>query len=368
MRQSTVTHIHHSHLHSHVIDSTTKTHQQSHNTVSGLNGNILGTMSPPPSTSLVANNKRNYRVVVSSSPSNHNSNSNIAASSMTTSQHQGTSSSTILGTTSTNTKGTMNATNARWVTRELAALDFLLNIPLELEPKLVQDGWNKLQLQYIQQNHLDDNTSAKSDTESQTDRKIDDNIARGSSDVRILFPSPKGTWWEKWINKAGNNILQNLGREVGGTNINGVLEDPTRDDINNDRSLKPNVLASSMFYAPGGRRLDGEYAYHIRIPFDAYTTVLKSTMQKDIAKQAAVRQWEIQTAHGIIPSQPQRQLQKTKSKQEDQTQKSQPPLLDGRMFFSSNNSYPVSVFSMIRYEPSKCLWIAVSIGTHILFC
>jgi hypothetical protein len=345
MRQSTVTHSHHCHLHSHVTDSSASIHHQSHSVASGP-------MSPPPAASLVANNKRNYRVVVTSSATNNKSNS--VTPSMLTSQQETISSSLESGTKISNTKGMLNATNARWVTRELAALDFLLNIPLELEPKLVQDGWNKLQLQYIQQNHHDGNTSAKSETESHTDRNIDNHNARDSSNVGILFPSPKGTWWEKWINKADNSIQQQLGREGAGTNNNGLLENPTRDDINNDPSLKPNVLASSMFYAPGGRRLDGDCAYYIQIPFDAYTTVLKSTMQKDIAKQAAVRQWEIQTAHGIIPSQPLNQLQKTRSKQEDQTQKSQPPLLDGRMFFSSNNSYPVSVFSMIRYEPSKC--------------
>jgi hypothetical protein len=344
------------HQHSRTTSNTANSHRNSHHLTSGLNGNIVGNMSPSHTTSVAANNKRNYRVVVSSSPANHISSRNNAIQPTSSGEHQLISQSIPYETNNTsaeaNNKGNINATNVRWVTRELAALDFLLNIPLELEPKIVQEGWSKLQQQYIQQNRNDDDATLKSDTESQSGRNIEDEILRGTSNVRMVFPSLKGTWWEKWISKADVSIQQQLGRDGGGTNNNGVLEDPTRDDISNDRSLKTNVLASSMFYAPGGRRLDGDDAIYIQIPFDAYTTVLKSTMQKDIAKQAAVRQWEMQTALGVISSQPQQQ-QKTQSKHDDQKQKSQPPLLDGRIFFSSNNSYPVSVFSMIRYEPSK---------------
>jgi hypothetical protein len=131
------------------------------------------------------------------------------------------------------------------------------------------------------------------------------------------------------------------------------------------------ALAAAATAAPPGRRLDGRDAVRIHIPLGdtkhhhvgAHTSTTTSvgntpssgatgalttttattdtkkggagflTRHKTVARQAAIREWEIRIAHGLsIP---------------------QGGLLDGRAFLSSAGSYPVGVFSVIKYEPEK---------------
>ena len=75
----------------------------------------------------------------------------------------------------------------------------------------------------------------------------------------------------------------------------------------------------------------------ISISISSSSTTTLLTKQTSIARQAALREWEIATAFGTRPT--------------NATMGQQPPMLEGRLFFSANSSYPISVFSIIRYEP-----------------
>lgn len=159
----------------------------------------------------------------------------------------------------------------KWVTRDLAALEFLSGIPMEEESSLVHSGW-----------------------------------------LRNQQPAP-GKWWEKFIRQAPL-------RRGSGDNDN-VLEQP---------GDSQDAKAHGRAVVTGGRRLDGDNAKHVTIP----RTGFARTRQRSIARQAAIREWELQLAHGL------------------RDEKSD-GLLDGRVFFSSKENYPISVFSVIKYEPKR---------------
>jgi hypothetical protein len=159
----------------------------------------------------------------------------------------------------------------KWVTRDMASLDFLLHIPFAAEPSIVQTGY-QLQLQR---------------EEEETHRA-------------------QGTWWDQWITAQQQQQQQTAVRTAPS---DAFLEQP------------PDIIR------PAGRRLEGDVAIRIQIPL----THQVLTKQTSIARQAALREWEVQTAWGT---------------------RQQPPMLDGRLFCSANSSYPISVSSVLRYEPS----------------
>jgi hypothetical protein len=87
-----------------------------------------------------------------------------------------------------------------------------------------------------------------------------------------------------------------------------------------------------------GRRLDGCSATTLELPNEFRTRPLPI---RNVARCAAVREWEMRIAwHGVVDE----SSNDTKSKH---------ALLDGRVFFSSKKSYPMAVFSCIKYEPQK---------------
>ena len=210
------------------------------------------------------------------------------------------------------------------VTREIAALDFLVGIPLEAEGKIVREGW-------IQEQRLQREESKMDDSDASDD---------GTS---LNAPSGlQGKWWEKWI-KASNDTSwsQNdpfrTGRAVDDRD-NAELERPGAIDRGTPHGGTSNRASANasvwQAYAPG-RRLEGDDAICVKIPVTTKTL----TKQRSIARQAALREWESQTAHGIVD--------------DNGGKMNRPPLADGRLFFSAAGAYPVSVFSMIRYEPRK---------------
>ena len=183
--------------------------------------------------------------------------------------------------------------------------------------------------------------------------------------MRLLDANTKaGTaWWGKWIQTGTTDgTTANSSKKPNGssdhTSEPAELEGPTKADApqqqqqqqrlnNNNNSnpfLGPLATGNTSSYAPPGRRLEGDDAVRVQIPLTS-TTDTTFTKQKTIARQAALREWELQTAYGSGSSQQQ-----------------QPPLLDGRLFFSADSSYPVSVFSVIRYEPRKYYGVLCGFG------
>jgi hypothetical protein len=252
--------------------------------------------------------------------------------------------------------------NNRWVTRDIAALDFLLNIPLAAEASIVQNGYlqqSKQQEDYESNSDDDDNNEHKED-DIENQRRKESTLSSASA---IPAVDPQGRWWEKWISSSlmHNQTTRSRSQSMG-VDAHLFLEGPTRQD-------KQSILANSSLMASApGRRLEGDEAIRIQIPLTvvgggshpsagnnskisgsltnkvSLTSSSSSnstnmlTKQRSIARVAALREWERQTAHGI-PKTP--------------TAVPQPPLLDGRLFFSASGSYPVSVYSMIRYEPKR---------------
>lgn len=203
----------------------------------------------------------------------------------------------------------------RFVTRDIAALDFLLGIPLAAEAQLVTDGWA------LQQRKVQDEEQGK-----------DANIAHAAH----------GTWWEKYIRGTESNgvPMQPFANNTEQQDDDDELERPTRSILTQqqqqqqeDKTAKLTTKAAAgtvmqPAYTPG-RRLDGDMAIRVKIP--VAHNLLIQTKQKAVARQATIREWERATAHGLHHA----------------------PMLDGRLFFSADSSYPVSVFSVIRYEPRR---------------
>ena len=278
--------------------------------------------------------------------------------------------------------------NDKLTTRDIAALDFLLGIPLEAEESIVQHGWmlQQRRLEGFQASSTDFGDDYGSDDEFENSKREETleppttnahhhySAKTGAADNKLPINSHHGRWWEKWIprdpshHRSGIKDLHALtSSEVNKRKhtINGELElptdaaaglidmssnnvygTPTTDDATATTSVatarllgksatdKPNMTAP--VYAPG-RRLEGDEAILVQIPLKIDTV----TRQKSIARQAAIREWEINVAHGLGMSEGVSPAKPCKS------------LLDGRMFLSAAGSYPVGVFSLKRYEPKR---------------
>jgi len=146
----------------------------------------------------------------------------------------------------------------KWVTRDIAALDFLLGIPMDQQGESVRKGWE-----------------------------------------RQDQPAATGKWWERYV---ATGVTSPLPEEAV------VLE-----------------LPAATVTRGGGRRLEGDTAIKVQIPQSGES---KSTRQRFIARQAQIREWECQVVAQDI-------------------------LGRGRIFFSARDAYPVSVFSVIKYEPKR---------------
>jgi hypothetical protein len=178
-----------------------------------------------------------------------------------------------------------------WVTRDIAALDFLLGIPMEAEPSIVRAGWKMQQ---------------------QPDNNED----------MPLVTTATGRWWEKFVKgEEADSFLMQM--RVGAKANKDHEEELEQPDLR--------VMPTTTHLTAPGRRLDGDDAIPVKIPQSGM--VESKTTQRSIARQAAIREWETRVALGLDFG--------------------HPPLLDGRVFFSARKGYPMSTFSLVRYEPKR---------------
>ena len=391
---------------SHSMSKTAAHNNLHHNALNATHSNNITTSTP--------NNKRLYRTAVTSvtkgsMSSNNNNNDPASTSSVVTlaaaaSANNNSQSIPNAGNTVTTTITT------KWVTRDIASLEFLLNIPLAAEREIVTTGYQlqiQRELDYYHSHHP---SSASSSSSSPGEKEVEnDNFDKKVSfqndftttKTNHIPSSAKGTWWEKWIasttqnnssynNSNSANLLSSITKNNKMNSDADELEQPTEADrtlmstkataatTNNATA----AIASSTTKAIPGRRLDGDMAIRIQIPVTTITTTTSNrksgtntgmssshtttqtatttllTKQTSIARQAALREWEIATAFGTT----------TRSSQAAAVAAvmGQPPMLEGRLFFSANSSYPVSVFSVIRYEP-RTLLQCCSLNVFILF-
>lgn len=232
-----------------------------------------------------------------------------------------TSTPGLLMTSSSSAKRIYRTAGDKWVTRDIAALDFMLGIPLQAEAEIVHSGWLLQQQHESHDGGGGNNNNNSEHTSSHPEYKT-------SHEALLEPPSVStGRWWEKWVN-AGELALQ--GQQIAAEAAELERPNHTEKGGTGGGASTPNRNRGVVVpaYAPG-RRLEGDEAVRIQIPLTTDTV----TRQKYIARQAALREWELGTAHGLNTN--------------------NPPMLDGRVFFSAAGSYPVSVFSLLRYEPKK---------------
>lgn len=278
-----------------------------------------------------------------------------------------------------------------WATREIAALDFLMNVPLQSEKDIVRAGlsggrWHR---HPAKQKGVNFSGSVEVMGEENRSLGVPNSRTLSSFDVRssglveeeeatmtgtessfhtlslvsehnknpTVAVAAGGRWWDKLILKdkrffsAANQQAQRMEQlELEERELERPTESPSLIMLNsisvdgNNRSDTAAVTStpSSAAAAAGvpGRRLDGREAVAIDIP-DEFR--YRSPPLRAVARQAAVREWEIKNAYGT--QQPQ-----NIGNHSNTTKRA---LLDGRVFFSTRKSYPVAIFSTIKYEPKK---------------
>jgi hypothetical protein len=162
-----------------------------------------------------------------------------------------------------------------------------------------------------------------------------------------------GRWWDKLISKDKrffSAVNQQQARREQLEMEERELERP--DDyeeavaVSKIASTPANALKASVgAIGIPGRRLDGREAVHLDLPKEFRTRPLPI---RSVARHAEVREWEMKVAwHGI----PEKRTQPAHHQKSHQSDKK--ALLDGRVFFSAKKSYPMAVFSVIKYEPQK---------------
>ncbi|KAL7547069.1 hypothetical protein ACHAWF_010386 [Thalassiosira exigua] len=289
-----------------------------------------------------------------------------------------------------------------WATREIAALDFLMNVPLRLEKDIVRAGlsggrWNRHSDKqhgdsYSDRNKvgfssgvevIEEDKYLDSPANNQTLSSFDVTRSSGideeatttgtESSVHTMSLASEhikhhtaagGRWWEKLIMKdkrffsaANQQVERREQLELEEKELERPTESPSLVMMNSaavDGSAagnKQGYFGSNAATVPTppsaaaaggvpGRRLDGRDAVTIAVPGEFR---IRPPPPRAVARQAAVREWEIGVAYGA--QQDRKQLGNNVTPRNS--------LLDGRLFFSTRRSYPVAVFSTIKYEPKK---------------
>ena len=300
-----------------------------------------------------------------------------------------------------------------WATREIAALDFLMNIPLRSENRIVRAGLSGGRWHRQHHHSRQINTAAPtnlafssgvevieeeavpaanqmhhlSNFDITRSSGIDEEAGTTTGTVESSFHTFSehskthqataalggGRWWDRLVLKdkrffsAANQQAQRreqlemeekelerptdspslammntlVANSNGCSDENGVSFGVTTDMQNKGINAASASTPSSAAAGVPGRRLDGRDAITVAIPeeFRRRPPPLRAA-----ARQAAVREWEIRVAYGAQPGMKQQQPPNTTPRN---------ALLDGRVFMSTKKSYPVAVFSTIKYEPKK---------------
>jgi hypothetical protein len=269
-----------------------------------------------------------------------------------------------------------------WATREMAALDFLTNVPLRAERDIVRAGLSG-GCNRIERRRRGRHPPIKDapDEVDEVDEAIEGDVLpppvgsivegegagyfgkRSSSDW-----GGGGRWWDKLVLKdkrffsAANQQAQRRERmeleekELELPTESKVMLSTTRGkptnggtgttmDDSDDRRYGDDRAEGATTIANGGggggvpgRRLDGREAAIVVVP-EKFR--LRPAPHRVVAREAAVREWEIKVTYG------------NGGGKGRGAGVGGGALLDGRVFFATRMSYPVAVFSTIKYEPKK---------------
>lgn len=250
-------------------------------------------------------------------------------------------------------------------TREIAALDFLLNIPLEAEQEIVRSGLEAEQnclssgIANLDRSYsIDEEEKLELDALKKATNFLPSSSVNDIGDNEFLNgggggdEGKTGTWWQPMIRKNKEFFSaeeerikrrEQLELETGkleapdGTDPLSAMEEGKlkKNPLEEQHEVKKSFVRASnnltnlstsihgtgdlfnerMTLAPG-RRLDGYEATLVKIPREERQTEAKTTM-RTVVRKAAVREWE----RRLVSSPP------ASNKQ---------CLLDGRIFFSGN--------------------------------
>ena len=300
-----------------------------------------------------------------------------------------------------------------WATREMAALDFLTNIPLRCEKDIVRAGLAGVRYDHFSNNYAtaalphgednvnDNNNRAKTALTREMSVREEEDIMHGGDDIlgfdteinshldtllenecasldknlgSIATTSSTSTstrrattattrWWDKLVVKD-KRFFYAANREVQRRERLEMEEKELERPSTSSSSSSSGVAArqqtipavavpataaatTSIMKKSGGggvpgRRLDGLEAITITIPSEFRR---RPGMNSEVTRRAAVREWEIKVAYNNNNYNNNNNVNKLLS--------GGGALLDGRVFFATRKSYPVAVYSTIKYEPKK---------------
>ncbi|GMH82201.1 hypothetical protein TL16_g09180 [Triparma laevis f. inornata] len=254
-----------------------------------------------------------------------------------------------------NPKNPTQPTTTQWkyCSREVAALNFLSVIPMKAENDILANVVHTKQ---------DSSTFAaiSAALEEHTEKKtiidtVDSEILNKNEDPNDNDennPDPNGDnrkWWEKLF--FTEFAKQKKDEEIEMAELDAPDAAKPEDEVSDHSTPNPTnplALLQTTAQAPRvvpARRLHGIPATILSTPLGLRSTGSHSApnrlqLQKESAKAVRLKQWEMKVAHGVAPI-----------NADDKTDNK--ALLDGRIFFSSKQSYPAMVFSTIKYEPRK---------------
>lgn len=271
-----------------------------------------------------------------------------------------------------------------WATREIAALEFLMNCPLAAEKDIVRQGLSggrfthrggrqragghgsipRHSVNYaseVEAAEEEADNSSFDASRSQRNRTghfdfgrnletlLDDEVATAVTGTESSIASDHhratavqhhvggGRWWDRLVSKdkrffsAANQQAQRRAQlEMEERELERPTESPAFEMFN---SGLPGDVAGQIV---AGRRLDGRDSISVAIPNE-----FRNKPHKTVARKVALREWERGVALGM----------QTKNNRSNSS--ISPPLLDGRVFFSAKKSYPAAIFTTIKYEPKK---------------
>ena len=188
-----------------------------------------------------------------------------------------------------------------WVTRDIAALDFLLGIPLQAEPTIVQAGFE-------QQVQIANNT--------------------GAAAHHSIITGATGKWFEKHVARTNHTAptetttKQQQEEEERRNWKNPIKSSFTCTWLRDDDWME---MMPTRFKFPKRvywKRKHGNEPLHDKQSFENGND--KSHMES---------KWIAEPPLANLPL--------------------LPPLLDNRVFFSAGGGYPMEIFSLVRYEPRR---------------
>ena len=299
-----------------------------------------------------------------------------------------------------------------WATREMAALDFLTNIPLRCEKDIVRAGLAGVRYDHFSNYYAtaalphgedndnnNNNNRAKTTLTREMSVREEEDIMQGGDDIlgfdteinshldtllenefasldknlgSIATTSSTSTstrnrattattrWWDKLVVKdkrffyAANREVQRrewlemeekeLERPSTSSSSSGVAAIQTTPAVAVPATAAATTTSIMKKSGGGGggvpgRRLDGLEAITITIPSEFRR---RPGMNSEVTRRAAVREWEIKVAYN-----------NNNNNSINKLSSGGGALLDGRVFFATRKSYPVAVYSTIKYEPKK---------------